>query len=500
MAELTTALGIGAVVLLVAVIAVRLSTRLGLPSLLLYLGIGVLLGESGLGIRFDNAPLTQSLGIAALVLILTEGGLTTRWGSVRPALGLGIALSTVGVAVSVAVTGTALHFLLGLDWRIALLWGAVLSSTDAAAVFSVLRAVGVGRRLAGALELESGLNDAPVYLAVVLLAAPDALHWTTPLLAVYELVAGAVVGCGLGWLGAWALRRAALPATGLYPLATVAVCVLAYAVGDLAHASGLLATYTAGLVLGNAKLPHRSDTLSFAEGLGWLAQIGLFVLLGLFASPTRLLHAVIPALVAGAVLLVLARPLSVLLAALPFRVPWREQAFLSWSGLRGAVPIVLALIPLTQGVPDAQRLVDAVFVLVVVLTLVQGSTLPVVARLLGLVRPEQSREVVVDAAPLDELRAGLLQVQVHPASKLHGVYLSELRLPVGATVSLVVRDGKGFTPKSTTRLEQGDQLLVVATDEVREETEKRLRAVDRAGRFARWKGEEGGDAPAPATP
>jgi cell volume regulation protein A len=490
MPDLAVVLGTSAIVLLVAVLGIRFSTRIGLPSLLFYLAIGLLLGEAGLGIRFDNAPLTQSVGIAALVLILTEGGLTTRWSTVRPALGLGIVLSTVAVVVSIAVTGTALHFLLSLDWRTALLWGAVLSSTDAAAVFSVLRNVSVSRTLAGALELESGLNDAPVFIAVVLLAGNGGLSWTTPLLVGYELAVGAVIGGVLGWLAAWVLRRAALPATGLYPLATVAVCVLAFAVSDVAHASGLLATYVCGLVLGNSHLPHRSDTLSFAEGFGWLAQIGLFVLLGLYASPHKLLLAVVPGLVAGAVLVLLARPLSVLLASLPFRIPLREQAFLSWSGLRGAVPIVLALIPLTNGRPNAEKLVGAVFVLVVVLTLLQGGTLPVLARLLGLSGSVQPQELEIDAAPLDQLDAGLLQVRVQPGSQLHGVYLTELRLPEGATISLVVRDGAGFTPNGRTRLREGDQLLVVATERVRDAAERRIRAVDRAGRYARWRGHQ----------
>jgi cell volume regulation protein A len=474
MPSLAFVLGTSAVVLLVAVLGLRFSTRLGLPSLLLYLGIGLILGESGFGIRFDNASLTQSLGIAALVLILTEGGLTTRWRAVKPAIGLGIALSTVAVLVSVAVTGAALHFLLSLDWRTALLWGAVLSSTDAAAVFSVLRQVNVSQKLIGALELESGLNDAPVFIAVVLLAGNDSLSWTTPLLICYELAAGALIGGLLGWGAGWVLRRAALPATGLYPLATVAVCVLAFAGGDLAHASGLLATYVCALVLGNSHLPHRSDTMSFAEGFGWLAQIGLFVLLGLYASPPKVLMAVIPGLVAGAVLVLLARPLSVLLATLPFRLPWRDQAFLSWSGLRGAVPIVLALVPLTDGRPQAQELVGAVFVLVL-------------ARILGLSSSVRQQELEVDSAPLDELDAGLIQVRIQPGSKLHGVYLAELRLPVGATVSLVVREDEGFTPNGRTRLREGDQLLVVATDEVRDAAEQRIRAVDESGRYARWK-------------
>lgn len=492
MPDLEILLGAVAAIVLVGVLAVRVSVRVGLPSLLLYLGIGLLLGESVIGIQFSDAALTESMGLAALVLILIEGGMTTRWRSVRPSVGLGIALSTVAVLVSIGVVGVALHLLLDLEWRTAFLWGAVLSSTDAAAVFSVLRGVAVSRRLSGALELESGMNDAPVVLAVVLLASGDQLTWLTPVLAVYELGAGAAIGLLLGFGGAWALRRAALPATGLYPLAAMAVCVLAYSAGVLAHASGLLATYVCALVLGNSDLPHRGGVRSFAEGTGWLAQIGLFVLLGLYASPARLVDAVVPALVAGVVLVLAARPLSVLVAAAPFRVPWREQAFLSWSGLRGAVPIVLGLIALIEGAPGAQDLVDVVFVLVVVLTLVQGTTLPAVARLLRVAEPAQAQEMEVDAAPLDELGADLIQVTVPLGSKLRGVYLRELRLPVGATVSLVVRDGTGFTPDGETRFRELDQLLVVATAGARRATEARLRAVDAAGRLARWRGETGG--------
>ncbi len=488
MPSLEILLGIGAAVVLLGVLAVRVSVRLGLPSLLLYLGIGIVLGESVLGIPFSDAHLTGSLGLAALVLILVEGGLTTSWRAVRPALGVGVALSTVSVLVSIGVVGVGLHLLLDLEWRTALLWGAVLSSTDAAAVFSVLRGVGVSKRLSGALELESGMNDAPVVLAVVLLSSSEPFTWLTPVLVVYELAAGAVIGLAFGFGGAWALRRAALPSTGLYPLAAIAVCVLAFTTGQLAHASGLLATYVAALVLGNSDLPHRGGVRSFAEGTGWLAQIGLFVLLGLYASPARAVTAVVPALIAGLVLLVAARPLSVVAAALPFRMPWREQAFLSWSGLRGAVPIVLALIALTEGAPSATELVNVVFVLVVVLTLLQGTTLPWVARWLKVARGAEPRELEVDAAPLDELGADLLQVRVPVGSRLQGVYLRELRLPRGATVSLVVRDGQAFTPTMETRLRERDQLLVVTTATVRAAAEDRIRAVDLRGRLARWSG------------
>lgn len=489
--ELSVVLGVVAAVLLISVLAVRVSVRLGFPSLVLYLGIGVLLGEAGIGIEFENASLTESLGLAALVLILTEGGLTTRWSEVRESFWSGVVLSTVAVGVSIGVTGAALHLIFGFDWRIAFLWGAVLASTDAAAVFSVLRNISVGRRLVGALELESGMNDAAAYLVVVLLASGSAATWVDPFIAIYELVVGGLFGVVFGWIGVHALRRSALPATGLYPLATVAVSVLAFSGGSLVHASGLLAAYVSSLVLGNSKLPHRNDTLSFAEGLGWLSQIGLFVLLGLFLSPERLLDAIVPGLVAGVVVTFLARPISVAVSLTPFRVPWREQAFLSWAGLRGAVPIVLAMIPITEGVPGAHPLVDAVFVLVIVLTIVQGSTLPLVARWLGLSKSGETREIDVDAAPLDELGAVLLTFSVPKGSRMHGVYLRELRLPAGATVSLLVRDSVSYTPTPTTRLQDGDQLLVVATEQARAETERRIRAVDRAGRFARWHGETG---------
>jgi len=426
------------------------------------------------------------------VLILAEGGLTTRWTAVRPALGAGLALATVGVAVSIGVTAVALNLLLDLDWRTALIWGAVLASTDAAAVFSVLRGTKVGARVVGALELESGINDAPVFILVVLLAADEAFHWWTPLLIGYELLAGALIGALIGLAGGWLLRRSALPATGLYPLATVAMCILAFAGGQLLHASGLLATYVAGLWLGNARLPHRADTLSFAEGLGWLAQIGLFVLLGLYASPAELPGVLLPALIAGLVVVLAARPLSVLVSVAPFRVPWREQGFIAWAGLRGAVPIVLALIPLTEGMDGARLLVNAVFVLVIVLTLLQGGTLPLLARRLQVDQPAEATEVAVDSGTLDELDADLLQVRIPPGSRLHGVYLPELRLPPGATVSLVVRGGAGFTPTAATRLQVGDQLLVVSTAAARDIAERRIRAIHRAGRLARWHGETGG--------
>ncbi|WP_420120406.1 potassium/proton antiporter [Nakamurella sp.] len=482
---------IASLVLLLSVVAVRLSRRFGTPTLLLYLGIGMVLGIDSLGIDLDNTLLTEHLGFVALVFILAEGGLTTRWENVRPALGLGISLATVSVVVSVAVAGTGVFLLMGFDWRTALLWGAVLSSTDAAAVFSVLRGVGVKPRLSAALELESGLNDAPVVIAVVLLAGTSEITWLDPLLVVYELIAGAIIGAAIGFGGAWVMRREALPAAGLYPLATIALIGGAYAVGVFAHASGFLACYVAAVILGNARVPHRSATLSFAEGLGWVAQIGLFVMLGLYVDPTTLLPALVPGLLIGLWVLLVARPLSVVAAALPFRLPWQEQAFLSWSGLRGAVPIVLAMIPLMNGVEYSGLLLDVIVVVVVTYTLLQGTTLPWVARTLGVVQSGQALEVQLEAAPLDEMDAHVLQVTIPEKSKLHGVYIAQLRLPVPATISLLMRNGEPVHLNPNIRLQSGDQLLIVAPEPVRAATERRLRAVGRGGPLATWFGDRG---------
>ena len=492
----TVALAVGALVVLVAAVALRLADRIGLPSLLIYLALGVALGESGVGVEFEDVALTQTLGVAALVVILAEGGLTTRWADVRRAVGPGIALSTVGVVVSVAVVAGVAVWLLDSSWPFALLLGAVVTSTDAAAVFSTLRRLPLPRRMVATLELESGLNDAPVILLVLALSeqltGAEGHAWYLVLAEVLgELAGGALIGVGLGFGGAWLLRRAALPLAGFYPLATLALCVLAFSSADLLHTSGFVAVYLCGLVLGNAALPHRAGTIGFAEGLASLAQIGLFVLLGLLVSPSRLPEALLPALLIGGALLLLARPLSVAVSLAPFRMPVSQQLFVSWAGLRGAVPIVLATFPIAAQVPGATRVFDTVFVLVVVFTLVQGWSLPAVARWLRIATPVTPRDIDVESAPLDELGAELMQLRVPDTSRLHGVYLPELRLPENASVVLVVREGQPFVPDRTTRLMHGDQALLVTARGSRLEAERRLRAVSREGRLATWRGEDG---------
>jgi len=482
---------VGSVVTFLAILAVRVSTGAGLPSLLVYLLMGVALGESGAGIRVRRTTRTaHAVGFAALAMILAEGGLTTTWAEMRGCIRLGVSLATLGVAVSVTVVALGAHYLLGMPWELAILLGAVTSPTDAAAVFSVLRVVPLPKRLTGTLEAESGLNDAPTVVLVTLISSGAVDDHNVPTLlgiVLYELVVGVVLGLAAGYGGAWVMRRAALPSSGLYPLAVMTLAFLAYGAATFVHGSGFAAVYVAALVLGNSELPHRAATRSFAEGLAWLSQIGLFVTLGLLLSPGRIsLSTVGLAIVAGLILTLLARPISVLASAVVQPLPWRELSFISWAGLRGAVPIVLTTIPLAEGVDDAERLFDLVFVMVVLYTVLTGPTLPLVARLLRVARRSEPRGLDVEAAPLERIAADLLQVSIAPRSRMHGVEVGELRLPRGASVSMVIRDGETLVPERRTVLRHGDDLLVVTPRKLRWQTEARLRQVSERGRLAQW--------------
>ncbi|MGB9226633.1 potassium/proton antiporter [Mycobacterium sp.] len=491
--QLYLAVLIGGLVLLASIVGTRVATRVGFPSMLLFLLVGVAVGEDGLGLRFDDVEMARNLGTAALAVILVEGGLTTRFSDIRQVLAPAAALATVGVVISMVITAVGAHLLLHMEWQVALLLGAIVSSTDAAAVFSVLRVLPLPRRIAGLLEAESGFNDAPAVILVLMFSVVPFVF--EPRVAVvdlvFELVTGSAIGLVVGYLGSFTLRRIALPASGLYPIATFGLGLVAFAAAGQAHASGFIAAYLAALVLANSGLPHRSATRSFAEGVGWLAQIGLFVLLGLLVNPSDMLVDVVPAVIVGLLLLLIARPLSVMASLVGFRIPWHDQVFLSWAGLRGAVPIVLATFPVVAGVADSYRLLNIVFVLVVVFTLVQGPSLRPIAHRLGLIARESTREIQVEAAPLDVLDAELLTMTVQPPSRLHNVTILELRLPDPAVITLIIRDGHTFVPVPDTRIETGDELLIVTTSKTRAAAESRLRAVSRRGKLAYWFNEYG---------
>ena len=370
------------------------------------------------------------------------------------------------------------------------------SPTDAAAVFSVLRVVPLPKRLTGALEAESGLNDAPTVVLVTLVSTGASQEHGIAYLAgiiAFELAAGVLIGLAVGFGGAWVMRRAALPSSGLYPLAVLVLTFLAYAVGAAVHASGFAAVYVAALVLGNSDLPHRTATRSFSEGMAWLAQIGLFVMLGLLLSPGRIT--------------VDDRGLGRRGRARADR--GRPTASRCWSArscsrsagrtsrsCRG--PVCEAPYPSCsrrsrspRSVDGARRLFNIVFVMVVIYTMLTGPTLPLVARWLKVARRFEPRDLEVEAAPLERVAADLLQVTISPKSLMHGVEVGELRLPKGASVSMVIRDGETLVPERRTVLRRGDELVIVTPRKSREATEERLRQVSIGGRLAQWLGTQG---------
>ncbi|MBM7782976.1 potassium/proton antiporter [Arthrobacter tumbae] len=475
---------IAPLVTLVAIGGVRVGSRLGLPALLLFLFFGMVLGESGFGFQFDNATIAQGLGYAALVLILAEGGLTTKWEDIRPAIGLATVLATLGVVITIGLMTLIGHYALGFPLILALLFGAVNAGTDAAAVFSVLRGVPLPGRLRAALEGESGLNDAPTVLIVT--AATAVAVGEQPAggvaglagMVVVQFVGGILLGGIFGFLGVFVLRRIALPVAGLYPLAALAWAVLSYGVATQISVSGFAAVYICAVVLGNGRLPHRHATQAFAEGTGWVAQIGLFVMLGLLASPGRITwETVLTGVVAGMFLTFVVRPIAVVACATWFRIPWREQVFLSWAGLRGAVPIILATVPLAAQAESAAALFDVVLVFVIVYTALQAPSLPWVARRLGLAGTKASTAVQIEPAPMDEQRADLFKITLTEESRLTETPLQSLELPADTVIALVLREQKCFPPQETTVLRRGDQLLVVAPSEQEGEIERYFSAV-----------------------
>lgn len=497
---------IAAVIVLLAILGVRYAARLGLPGLLLYIGIGLVLGT---GLHFTDAALATVLGYTALIVILAEGGLTTRPENVRPALVPAALLASLGVAISIALVALPVHWLLGLDMRTATLIAAVMAPTDAAAVFTVARGLRLPGRLQTILEAESGLNDAPVVVLVVLLSTSSAdapATWLIPLVVVGEMLGGVVVGFLVGRLGRWLLPRLALPASGLYPVAVLSLVVLSYGLASEMHTSGFAAVYITALVLGGSALPHRRAVLGFVEGLAWAVQIGMFVMLGILAVPSRLPAAIPTALLVGLLLLFVARPVSVAACLLPFRretswtrrlrqpvIPPTWTAFIAVAGLRGAVPIIFATIPLGTGLPHGDLIFDTTLLLVILLTLAQAPTMPLMARRLGLVRPERAQELTVEVAPLDNMHASLLELDVPAGTALIGTYVTELPLPRGAVISLVIRGNASLVPDRYLRLRAGDRLLVVTTEDVRRQAEALLRSISRSGRLGEWSAGGGRD-------
>lgn len=454
--------------LLVAIASSRLSTRLGLPLLVLFVGVGMLAGTDGPGgIDFDDFTAAHAIGTVALILILFDGGLRTSVPSIRRTVWPASVLSSLGVVITAGLVGSAAAQLLELPLEYGLLLGAIVSSTDAAAVFAALRSGGLHLRprLGETLEVESGSNDPmAVLLTVGCLeyitgTAGGPGHWGLFLLA--QVAVGGIVGWLVGRGAHLAINRVHLPAAGLYPILTLGAALLSFGTAAAGGGSGFLAVYVTGIVLGNHRLVYQRGVLLFHDGMAWLGQIVMFMVLGLLATPSRVQLEWDDGVLLAGVLMLVARPVAVAICLAPFRYGWREIAFASWAGLKGAVPIILGTYPLMFGVDNAARVFDSVFFVVLVSVTIQGWSLGPLARALRVtVPPPPQSPVTVEVSSLQDVDADIVSYRVGADSRVAHHRLDELGLPAEMVIAMVVRDQHMIVPKGRTVLLPGDQIFV----------------------------------------
>ncbi len=464
-----TMLGV-AVLMLLGVLASRAADRVGVPALLLFLILGMLSGSEGPGgIQFDDSPVAAAVGTVALTLILFSGGLSTDWRSVRPVLPHAAGLATAGVVLTALVVGFAAHLLLSFTLLEGLLLGAIISSTDAAAVFAVLRSndIHLKQRLKPLLELESGSNDPmAVFLTVgilQLMTRPSASVGDLAVGFLLQMPLGAAIGYAAGRVGVFLVNRIKLGYEGLYAVLTLSLALLTYGLAYVVGGNGFLAVYLAGIVIANRPLIHRRTLMLFHDGVAWLMQIAMFLTLGLLAFPSHLLPVIGEGFLIALVLMLVARPVAVFLCLLPSQLTTREKAFVSWVGLRGSVPIVLATYPLVAGVPRASEMFNIVFFVVLASVLVQGATVSLAARLFGVDAPPPIRHnYPLEFNPVAGLKSELKELVIPVGSPWEGQAVVDLALPSGLLIVLIARGDEFVQPRGATQLEADDTLLILA--------------------------------------
>jgi potassium/hydrogen antiporter len=483
---------LGGVLLLLSIFASAISQRLGMPLLLVFLILGMLAGEDGPGgIMFDDIQAAHLVGSLALAIILLDGGLRTEVASFRVGLRPAVGLATLGVVLTAAITGLVAHYVFVLTWLEALLLGAIVGSTDAAAVFSLLHSRGLElkQRVAATLEIESGSNDPmAIFLTIVLVEALAAGHttltWDVGRMFVLQMGLGAVMGLAGGRLVAALINRMDLT-SGLYPLLALAGGLFVYGATSAAGGSGFLAIYLAGLVLGNRRMQAMHNIRRFHDGMAWLSQIGMFLMLGLLVTPSELIDVAPQGLLIAAVLMFLARPLTVWVCLLPFRFAWREQLYIAWVGLRGAVPIILALFPLLAGLDHADTFFNVAFFVVLVSLVVQGWSVAPAARLLGLEVPPSTD--VVQRVELDipgQAEYELVGYKLATDSPAVGRPAQNLPMPSGAAVAAVIRRGQLLPVHEVSHLEENDYLYIFAMPRALSGLDRLLVAVHAPARLA----------------
>ena len=466
---------IGGLLLATGIGAALVADRVRVPGLVLFLGLGMLVGSEGVGgVDFTDVELTRTLGTIGLVLILFEGGLTAGWSEIRPVFGTAVSLALIGTLVTSLIAGAAAIWLFDLGTLEGLIVGSAIAATDSAAIFAVLRGSRLRRRLARSLEGESGMND-----PIALLLVTGFIEWIQePNFGIVEmsvqfvgdLAIGAVLGVGIGWLAREAFRRLELPTPGLYPVASIATAAISYGVAEVAHGSGFLAVYLTALVLGTGLLPARRTITAFHQGLSWIAQISLFFILGLLVFPSGLGDVALEGILLAFAMMLVARPVATLAATAFTSFRFREKLMLSWAGLRGAIPIWLATFPVIAGVEGSEQLFNVIFFVVLTSTIVQGFTFEPLAARLGLTTSEPALpQPLLETGMIQELGGDVLAYRVHEGDAVVGHAVKELGLPREALVNLIVRDREAVLPRGSTAILAGDELHLLVRRESRRE-------------------------------
>lgn len=455
---------VSALLLLTGVLTTKFSARFGMPALVLFIALGMVLSRY---VYYDDAEITQLVGIFALVVILFQGGMQTEFKEIKPVLGPALSLATVGVLVTTVVVGVCATFILDIPLEKGLLIGAIVGSTDAAAVFSVLGGLNIKQRITSTLEAESGSNDPmAVFLTVSLIEwiqTPDTSIFSMILSFVMEMGLGLVVGILVGFLAAYIINRINFDSSGLYPVMALGFAILTYGVAGLLHCSGLLAVYVMALVLGNTELTYRRTILAFNQGFAWMMQIAMFVLLGLLVFPNQLSGIAWQGLLLSVLLMFVARPIGVLLSLLFTKFEMREKIMIAWAGLRGAVPIVLATYPLIAGIEGGQMYFNVVFFVVLTSAIIQGTTISPLAMKLKLIdKDKQEAPSLLELFALGKGNSEITHVQVQRNMPIIGQEIQNLNLPDDILFTAIIRGERIITPKGNTIIEQGDTLYVMS--------------------------------------
>ncbi|MCL6601673.1 MAG: potassium/proton antiporter [Paenibacillus sp.] len=459
-----------AVLLLIGVLSTKFSNRFGMPALVLFIAAGMVLSHF---IYFNNASFTQIAGIFALIVILFEGGMQTSMKDIRPIILPALSLSTIGVLITTGIVGLFAKLILDVPWAESLLFGAIVGSTDAAAVFSVLGGKNIDKRLTSTLEAESGSNDPmAVFLTVSLLEwilHPDMALWRLIFSFIWEMGIGLLLGWVLAKLAVWLINKINLESSGLYPVLAVGFAVLTYGVAAQLHSSGLLAVYVLGLVMGNSELMYNRTIMNFNHGFAWMMQIAMFIILGLLVFPQELVNIAWQGLLLSLILMVVARPIGVYISLLFAKYSFREKTLISWAGLRGAVPIVLATYPLLAGLPQGRLFFNVVFFVVLTSAVIQGTTISPLASRLKLVGKDRPVLSLMELVALGKTNSEFNHIRIEERMVIANRQIASLELPNDILFTAIIRNDQVVAPHGNTVIEPGDILYVLSPKKKREE-------------------------------